>query len=82
MERMYNRTAPRRAVNLTANSDLVQRVRSEKGNLSLLLEQSMITFLTEQELKHWQHENQAAFNSYNCMIEERCTLSEDIGQDL
>jgi post-segregation antitoxin (ccd killing protein) len=69
-------------VNLTANSDLINLVRKEKGNLSAILEQSMITFLTERELMRWKEENRVSFESYNSMIEERGTLSEDIGQML
>ena len=79
MQLAYNENAPRRAVNLTANSDLIQRVRSEKGNLSGLLEGSMITFLAERELMRWKEDNKASFDSYNRMIEERGTLSDDIG---
>ncbi|NVN90327.1 MAG: type II toxin-antitoxin system CcdA family antitoxin [Desulfuromonadales bacterium] len=79
MRLSYNTQAPKRPVNLTANSDLVNRVRNEKGNLSALFEQSMITFLAEKELARWKEENKAAFASYNRMIEERGTLSEDIG---
>ena len=78
----YNVQAARRPVNLTANSDLIDRVRSEKGNLSALFEQSMITFLAERELMRWKKENQTSFSSYNSMIEERGTLSEDIGLGL
>jgi len=79
MQLSYNTHAPRRPVNLTANSDLVNRVRNEKGNLSALFEQSMIAFLAEKELAQWKEENKAAFESYNRMIEERGALSEDIG---
>ena len=78
MQPTYNVKAARRPVNLTANSDLIDRVRSEKGNLSALLEQSMVTFLAECELMRWKEENQASFSSYNRMIEERGTLSDDI----
>jgi antitoxin CcdA len=79
MQLSYNTHAPRRAVNLTANSELVNRVRSEKGNLSSLFEQSMIAFLAERELFRWKEENKAAFDSYNKMIESRGSVSEDIG---
>ncbi|MHB8121684.1 MAG: type II toxin-antitoxin system CcdA family antitoxin [Desulfuromonadaceae bacterium] len=75
----YNTNAPKRPVNLTANSDLVNLVRGEKGNLSKLFEQSMISFLAEQELAHWKEENKAAFDSYNSMIAERGSVSEEIG---
>ncbi|MEI6207156.1 MAG: type II toxin-antitoxin system CcdA family antitoxin [Desulfuromonadales bacterium] len=79
MQISYNTNAPRRPVNLTANSDLVNMVRSENGNLSKLLEQTMITFLTERELYRWKEENKASFDSYNRMIAERGSLSEDLG---
>lgn len=79
MQLSYNINAPRRPVNLTANSDLVDMVRSENGNLSKLLEQTMIAFLAERELTRWKEENRAAFGSYNRMINERGTLSEDFG---
>jgi antitoxin CcdA len=79
MQLLYNTNAPRRPVNLTANSDLVNMVRSENGNLSKLLEQTMIAFLAERELVRWKEENRAAFDSYNRMIAERGTLSEDLG---
>jgi post-segregation antitoxin (ccd killing protein) len=82
MQLTYNERAVRRPVNLTANSELIDRVRSEKGNLSALFEQSMVTFLAERELLRWKEENQMSFNSYNQMIEARGTLSDDIGPGL
>jgi antitoxin CcdA len=79
MQLAYNTNAPRRPVNLTANSDLVNMVRNEKGNLSKLFEQTMIAFLAERELARWKEENKAAFDSYNSMISERGSVSEEIG---
>jgi len=82
MQLDYNKKAARRHVNLTANSDLINKVRSEKGNLSALFEQAMLAFLAERELIRWKNENQVSFDSYNRMIEERGPLSEDIGLSL
>lgn len=79
MQLVYNTNAPKRPVNLTANSDLVNMVRNEKGNLSKLFEQTMIAFLAERELVRWKEENKAAFDSYNSMIAERGSVSEEIG---
>ena len=78
----YNTDAPRRHINLTANTDLVHMVRQEKGNLSALFEQAMISFLADRELMRWKEENKAAFESYNRMIEERGTIADDIGLQL
>ena len=82
MQLDYDTKAVRRPVNLTANSDLVTRVRNEKGNLSELFEHSMITFLAERQLSKWKEENKAAFDSYNRMIELRGPVSDDIGISL
>lgn len=79
MQLSYNTNAPRKHVNLTANSELVNLVKEEKGNLSALFEKSMIAYLAERELMRWKEENKTAFESYNRMIEERGLLSEDIG---
>jgi hypothetical protein len=40
------------------------------------------TNLAERELVRWQEANMTSFNSYNCMIDERGPLSEDIGLSL
>jgi antitoxin CcdA len=79
MQLNYNTDAPKRPVNLTANSELINMVRSEKGNLSKLFEESMIAFLSERELTRWKEENKVAFDSYNRMISERGSVSEEIG---
>lgn len=79
MQINYNIHAARKPVNLSANVDLINRVRSEKGNLSALLERSMIEFLSERELARWKEESRESFDSYNSMIEVRGPLSEDTG---
>ena len=82
MHLSYNTQAPKKHVNLTANTELIDLVRKEKGNLSAIFEQSMIEYITERELARWKEENKASFDSYNTMIEERGTLADDIGQQL
>lgn len=79
MHLSYDTNAPKRPVNLTANSDLINMVRNENGNLSKLFEQSMISFLAEKELVRWKEESKTSFESYNKMIAERGTVSEELG---
>lgn len=79
MQLIYNTDAPKRPVNLTANSELINMVRNENGNLSKIFEHSMISFLAERELTRWKEDNKAAFDSYNRMIAERGSVSGDIG---
>ena len=82
MQINYNTHAKKKHVNLTANTELVDLVRKEKGNLSAIFEQSMIEFITKRDLERWKEESKASFDSYNRMIEERGTLADDIGQQL
>ena len=75
----YDTHAVKKHINLTANSALVELVKKEKGNLSALFEHSMIEFLSEREMERWKADNQAAFESYNRMIETHSLLSDDLG---
>ena len=79
MQTAYDKNARRQSVNLTANSDLVRLVREEKGSLSALLEESMLSFLAHKELIRWKEENKKSFESYNSMIEKHGLLSDDLG---
>jgi antitoxin CcdA len=79
MQQAHAKNPLRKPVNVTANVDLVRRVRQEKGNLSALLEESMVSFLEKKELERWSKENQQAFESYNQMIEKHGLFSEEMG---
>lgn len=82
MQLNYNNNAPKKHVNLTANTELLAMVRKEKGNLSAIFERSMIEYIAEREMERWKEVSQASFDSYNRMIEERGTLADDIGFQL
>jgi|GEM_PF-265001 len=41
MRQIYDRTVPRRAVNLSLNGDLIAKARSEKLNLSSIAEEAI-----------------------------------------
>ena len=77
MRASHDKNAQRKPVNVTANIELVKRVRDEKGNLSALLEESMLAFLKKKELERWKNESRQSFESYDRMIEEHGVLSDD-----
>lgn len=79
MRQAHEKVSRRQPVNLTADSDLVQRVKEEKGNLSALLDEAMRDFLTKKELQRWRDENRQSFESYNQMIEKQGLFSDDMG---
>jgi post-segregation antitoxin (ccd killing protein) len=78
MRQASNKTR-RSRYSLTADPNLVERVRHENGCLSTLLEESMLAFLKQRELERWKEENRQSFESYNAMVERSGLLSEDIG---
>ncbi|BCG46699.1 hypothetical protein GEOBRER4_n1508 [Citrifermentans bremense] len=71
--------ARRLPVNLTADRNLVQRVKEENGNLSKLLEEAMVAFLARKEMERWRDDNRQSFESYNQMIQEHGLFSDDMG---
>jgi len=72
----YDSSAPKRASNLSINSDLLVEARKYKINLSGLLEQALIQTLAEKKRDEWLKENQQALEDYNQRIEARGVFSD------
>lgn len=75
---IYNPNAPKRASNLSINSNLLEEARKYKVNLSKLLEQALIETLTEKKRAEWLEQNRAALEAYNQRIEERGLFSDSL----
>lgn len=69
-QRLYDTKAPRKAVNLSANSDLLQIAKRSGINLSSTFEEAVIAKLKAAQSKEWLEENREAINSYNSRIEQ------------
>jgi len=70
MHHLYDDNAPKKATNLSVNSDLLARTRALKINLSATLEHALEEELAKAEAKKWAEENKAAIKSYNTFVEE------------
>jgi len=75
---IYDTTAPKRASNLSVNSDLLTEARHYKLNLSKLLEQALIEALTEKKRDEWLEQNREALEAYNKRVEERGVFSDGL----
>jgi antitoxin CcdA len=75
---IYDVKAPKRASNLSVNSNLLEEARKYKVNLSKLLEQALIETLIEKKRVEWLEQNRAALEAYNERIEERGVFSDGI----
>lgn len=70
MPELYDTAAPRKATNLSVNSDLLTKTRALNINLSATLEQALKEELGKRKAAQWADENQAAIKSYNKFVEQ------------
>ena len=77
MEALYDVQAPKKATNLSVNSDLLNRVRSLNINLSSTFEAALKQVLAEQHQKQWKIENRAAVQAYNEFVEDNGLFSDE-----
>jgi antitoxin CcdA len=71
MNLVYNTNAPKRATNLSINSDLLKRAKQHNINLSKSFEIYLNQLVREHEAKKWQEENRQAISEFNQRVEQR-----------
>ncbi|PWQ94599.1 type II toxin-antitoxin system CcdA family antitoxin [Leucothrix arctica] len=77
MDFLYDMQAPKKATNLSINSDLLSRARSLNINLSSTLESVLKQLLAEEQAKQWKVENRKAVQAYNHFLEENGCFSDE-----
>ena len=65
-----DRSAPKKPVNLSIDSELLQQARELKVNLSRALEERLAQILREERAHRWQEENREAIEAYNRFIDK------------
>ena len=70
MNPLFDANAPKKATNLSINSDLLIKSRSMHINLSATLEQALSQELAKREAQKWKDEHKAAIKAYNEFVEE------------
>jgi len=75
---LYDKSASKKAANLSINSDLLQKAKNLHINLSQALEQRLIELLLKEKRREWMAENQAAIEYYNRRIEAEGVFSEGL----
>lgn len=68
---------PKKATNLSINSDLLKKIKSLNINLSATVENSLKELLLKKEKDIWKLENKKAIASYNDFIEEHGCFSDE-----
>lgn len=74
----YDRTAPKKAANVTINSDLLRQAKALKLNLSALSEKAIEEAVRAETKRRWQEENAEAIEAYEDRIRTHGTLSEQL----
>ncbi len=80
MEHLYDRSASKKATNLTINHDLLRQARELQINLSQTLEERLVEIIAQRRQEQWLAENRRALEEYNRRIEERGVFSHGLRQ--
>lgn len=70
MQQIFSESSPKKATNLSINSDLLAKSRNLKINLSATLEQALISELRRAKRKAWLKDNKKAIDILNSQIEQ------------
>ncbi|WP_281561659.1 type II toxin-antitoxin system CcdA family antitoxin [Thalassomonas sp. RHCl1] len=77
MQPLYDFDAPKKATNLSLNSDLLKKTKALNINLSATLEQALTDKLKSIEEKKWVKENKNAITAYNDFVEENGCFADE-----
>ena len=75
MSHVYSTDAPKKATNLSINSDLLRQAKAYGINLSATLEASLEALIRKEKEKRWLEETQDAVEEYNEYIRKNGTLA-------
>jgi antitoxin CcdA len=74
----FDTTAPKKATNLSINSDLLRQAKELNINLSQKVEQYLSEVVREAKQQQWLTENQEAIAAYNERIEANGVFSDGL----
>ncbi|MFQ6334856.1 type II toxin-antitoxin system CcdA family antitoxin [Methylophilus sp. 3sh_L] len=66
---LFNPQAPKRATNLSVNSDLLRQARELDINLSAAFEETLSALVVEKKQQAWLEQNKHAIEVYNQQVE-------------
>ncbi len=78
MQSVFDPEAPKKAANLTINSDLLNKARALDINLSATLEHALVEALRTRQRELWLAENRAAMAAYNQHVEAEGVFSDGL----
>ena len=76
MQKFFDESAPKKATNLSVNSDLLKKARSLKINLSATLENALAIQVRKAARAQWLEENKEAITTLNDLAENNGLFSD------
>jgi antitoxin CcdA len=80
MSHAYNPQAPKKATNVSINSDLLEKAKSMNINLSATLEEALAVQVRAHQRAQWKQENAKSIAAYNTFIEKNGVFSDGLRQ--
>ena len=78
MSAAYDLHAPKKAINLSANSDLLGQARVAEINLSATFEAARAQALRQKQAEQWLAEHRGAIQAYNAQVEASGVFSDGL----
>lgn len=78
MSPIFDAKAPRKATNVSINSDLLTKARDLKINLSATLESALAEQVSARQRELWKQQNQGAIQAYNELVAAHGSLGDGL----
>ena len=78
MTAIYNKDAKKKATNISINSELLEKEKKYKINISANVEKTLEELIRQYEIQNWEKENKEAIESYNERIAKNRVFSDGL----
>lgn len=76
MTAIYNKNAKKKATNISINSDLLEKAKQYKINISANVEKTLEALIYEYEKVNWEEQNRVAIDDYNKRVKKEGLFSD------
>ena len=78
MSAIFDKSAPKKATNLSVNSDLLNKAKKMNINLSATFENALTELIKEKQKEQWLQVNKASIKAYNEHVDKNGVFSKNV----
>lgn len=78
MSTIFDESAPKKATNLSVNSDLLDKAKKMKINLSATFENALTELIKEKQKEQWIQSNKVSIKAYNKHVDKNGVFSKNV----